>query len=58
MNVEDLINNAGDIGQEPDMFHPEYGWIRKDGVLTEEGKDFFQDQLEQFQVTSQKVGRA
>lgn len=58
MNIEDLINKAGDIGSEPDMFHPEYGWIRKDGELTERGKDYFKDQLEKFSVTHSYVGNA
>ena len=58
MNVEELINNAGHIGSAPDMYHPEYGWIRVDGVLTEAGKDYFKDQLEKFEVTSQVTGRA
>lgn len=58
MNVEDLINNAEHIGSEPDMFHPDYGWIRIDGVLTQAGKDYFKDQLEKFEVTSQRIGNA
>lgn len=43
MKIEDLINNAEHIGDGPDMFHPEYGWIRVNGQLTEQGKKFFED---------------
>lgn len=46
MKIDDLINNSNNIGDAPDMFHPDYGWIRVDGKLTESGKDFFEDQLE------------
>ncbi len=56
--IEQLINSAGDIGDSPDMFHPDYGWLRIDGKLTEAGKEYFQDQLEQFTVTSRRVGSA
>lgn len=46
MDIETLINTSNDIGSEPDMFHPDYGWIRKDGKTTEEGLNYFGDQLE------------
>lgn len=49
MRIDDLINNSNDIGKEPDMFHPDYGWIRIDGNLTDAGKDYFEDQLEKIQ---------
>lgn len=58
MNIDTLINTANDIGSEPDMFHPDYGWIRIDGKLTPEGKEYFEDQLEQFNKTPKLVGRA
>lgn len=50
MNIDDLINNSNNIGDAPDMFHPDYGWIRIDGVLTEKGKEFFEDQMEPFET--------
>lgn len=56
--IEELINNAEHIGSAPDMYHPEYGWIRIDGKLTESGKQYFQDQLEKYQVTNNYSGRA
>lgn len=46
MDIETLIDTANDIGNEPDMFHPDYGWIRKDGKTTQEGLDYFEDQLD------------
>lgn len=46
MSVEVLIDTANNIGNEPDMFHPDYGWIRKDGKTTEAGLEYFRDQLE------------
>lgn len=57
-DIENMINNTGHIGSEPDMYHPDYGWIRVDGQLTNAGKDFFKDQLEKFEVNSQLSGRA
>lgn len=43
--MEDVLSNlAGDIGNSPDMFHPDYGWIRVNGILTEAGKRYFKDQ--------------
>lgn len=47
MKVDDLINNAEHIGSSPDMYHPEYGWIRVDGILTEAGKKYFEDKSNQ-----------
>lgn len=44
MDIEILIDTANNIGDAPDMFHPEYGWIRKDGQTTEAGLDYFEDQ--------------
>lgn len=46
MNVELLINTTGDISDAPDMYHPEYGWLRVDNKTTEAGLEYFQDQLE------------
>lgn len=48
MNIDDLINNSNDIGSEPDMFHPNYGWIRIDGQLTEKGVEYFEDEFEKY----------
>jgi hypothetical protein len=47
--VEAAILNANNFGKAVDMFHPDYGWILKDGEPTEAGLDFFQEQLEPFQ---------
>lgn len=46
MNVELLISTSNDIGNYPDMFHPNYGWIRVDGVTTKEGLRYFKDQMD------------
>lgn len=43
MKIEDLINNSEHIGTCPDMFHPDYGWIHLNGVLTDAGKKYFED---------------
>ena len=55
MNIEELINTANNIGDFPDMFHPDYGWIRKDGKTTPEGLDYFEDQRDKHQ-SNIKIG--
>lgn len=57
MDIDTLINTANDIGDSPDMFHPDYGWIRKDGKTTEAGLDYFKDQLDKLNPHL-KVGHA
>lgn len=56
MNTEELINTANNIGNEPDMFHPDYGWIRKDGETTESGLKYFEDQKEKYQRPYSLIG--
>lgn len=42
--AELCVQNANNFGPSPDMWHPQYGWITKDGKTTQEGLDFFEDQ--------------
>lgn len=54
--IEELINTANNIGDTPDMYHPEYGWIRKDGKTTEKGLEYFEDQREKYKHPPVRVG--
>ena len=65
MSKEDEIDwekvaeqSANNFGPSPDMHHPDYGWIIKDGKTTEAGIQFFKEQLEPFEVNSKIVGRS
>lgn len=42
--AELCIQNANNFGPSPDMWHPQYGWLIKDGETTEAGRNFFEDQ--------------
>ena len=55
---EAAIMSAGNFGESPDMFHPEFGWIVKDGKTTEAGINFFKEQLEPFELTTKRSGRS
>lgn len=46
LDLEVSLNNANHIGSTPDMYHPDYGWVRVDGKLTEAGVLFFKNQKE------------
>lgn len=35
--------SANNLGATKDMFHPDYGWILKDGKITEIGFKFMED---------------
>lgn len=41
---DDIENHANDLGTPCDMFHPEYGWLIKEGETTEAGIKYFKDQ--------------
>lgn len=42
--IEEAALKATDnFGPPTDMFHPEYGWIMRDGVTTPEGIEFWED---------------
>lgn len=36
------IANAENMGEAKDLWHPSYGWILKDGKVTEAGMKFFE----------------
>ena len=40
----DYLKTIDNFGPAKDLYHPDYGWILKDGELTPEGKKYFDDQ--------------
>lgn len=36
------------FGSPQDMWHPDYGWILKDGELTQEGADFLEKEYKPY----------
>lgn len=40
------IENAKNFGEAQDIYHPDYGWILKDGKPTEAGAQFYLDNKE------------
>lgn len=49
---EDLMDAhlkmVDNFGPAKDMFHPDYGWILKDGKLTPEGEKFYEEQRNRY----------
>lgn len=37
------LKSAMNMGAAQDIWHPDYGWILKDGQVTEVGKRFFRE---------------
>jgi hypothetical protein len=42
--LEMALKSIDNFGPATDLYHPEYGWILKDGVCTKEGERFYEDQ--------------
>ncbi len=42
---EALLKIMNDFGTPTDIFHPDYGWIMKDGKPTNEGIDWYKENL-------------
>lgn len=43
-SFEATMKMADNFSDSTDLYHPDYGWILKDKILTEEGKKYFEDQ--------------
>ncbi len=42
--LEAALKSIDNFGPATDLYHPDYGWILKDGVCTKEGEKFYEDQ--------------